>query len=374
MVQVGVKNFTVKVDDASRADLRRRLAAVRYAPPVLTGRGGIGPGELARLIDFWRDEFEWEALEAELGRYDSFHVEVEGAKLHVMRADASTGGERPTLVLLHGWPGSPVEFFDLIPRLTEPERFGAPSGIAFNVVVPELPGFGWSTLPQGAVEPSRMADLLAEALKKLGINQYGLVGGDIGAHVLQFLAARHPDRVIGVHTHHPSLHPLIHDDAPLSETEREYLREKPDADPGRDEYAALQQHRPDTLAAALIDSPAGLAAWLLERYRDWSGDGTIDAYDLRRLAATMSWYWYSGAIGSSFRAYTDDHLTPPAPVVTVPAAISLTPEDRDYPREFAGRTYTDIRQWRDPRRAGHFYALEDPQNLAQDLRSFFSAL
>ena len=224
------------------------------------------------------------------------------------------------------------------------------------------------------VEPSRMAGLLAEALRKLGIDRYGLLGGDIGGLVLQFLASRHPDRVIGIHTHHPSLHPLINNGAPLGEIEREYLRAKPAVDPGRDAYAALQQHRPDTLAAALIDSPTGLAAWLLERYRDWSGDGTLDAYDLGRLAATMSWYWYSGAVGSSFRAYTDDHLTPPLPVVTVPAAISLTPGDHGYPREYAARTYTDIRQWREARRAGHFCALEDPQNLAKDLRSFFLAL
>jgi pimeloyl-ACP methyl ester carboxylesterase len=281
------------------------------------------------------------------------------------------------LVLTHGWPSSVLEFSAVLPLLTEPGAAGVP-GFGFSVVVPSLPGTGWSGLPpEGPVEPARIAGLWAGLMTALGYERFGAAGGDIGAGVTNFLGANHPERVIGVHTHHPPLHPVLDPAEPLDDEEQAYLEaraQQPGPDAG---YVALQQTRPDTLAAGLSDSPAGLAAWILEKYHDWGDLGDDDLFTLfppDTLAGILSLYWFTNSIGTSFRPYVDDEATPPLPPVTVPAAVSLTPEDAAYPRRFAERTYRDLRQWRGPDRGGHFLALERPARLARDLADFFAPL
>ncbi|MEU6076053.1 epoxide hydrolase family protein [Micromonospora sp. NPDC047074] len=375
--------FTIDVPDELLADLAERLARTRFPRPTASGWcAGTDPDYLRELVTYWRSDFDWRARERELNAVPHYTASLDGRRVHFvhLRAAPSSGSPSPLpLVLTHGWPSSFVEMLPLAARLADPAAYGGEQGDAFDVVVPSLPGFVFSDLPShGLVTPPVVADLWARLMTDvLGYSTFGAYGGDIGSHVTGFIGARHPQRVVGIHTHHPNLHPVLDGAHPLSAAEQAYLKARSDEHDGSDDgYAAIQSTRPDTLAAALLDSPAGLAAWIVEKYRAWSDcDGDLESRfskDLLLTVATL--YWATGTIGSSFRPYYDDSRTPPLEAVDVPAGVRLTPEDRDYPREYAERVYRDLRQWRGPTRGGHFLPLEEPDVLANDLRDFFRPL
>jgi pimeloyl-ACP methyl ester carboxylesterase len=374
--------FAIDVPDAVLRDLADRLGRTRFPRRTAAAwRAGTDPDYLRELVSYWRDGFDWRARERELNAVPQFIAEIDGQRVHFVhvRATGSEQGPPPLpLVLTHGWPSSFVEMLPLVAPLTDPAGQGGGPGDAFDVVIPSLPGFAFSDLPaEGPVTAPVIADLWARLMiDVLGYRRFGAYGGDLGSHVTGFLGAGHRDRVVGIHTHHPNLHPVLDGGPPLSAAEQGYLaaRQAEQGDDGG--YAEIQSTRPDTLAAALIDSPAGLAAWLVEKYRAWSdcGGELESRFSKDTLLTIITLYWVTGTIGSSFRSYFDDDLTPPLPVVDVPTGITLTPEDRDYPREYAERSYPDIRLWSGPTRGGHFLALEEPDLLAADLRAFFRPL
>ncbi|MGW4498297.1 epoxide hydrolase family protein [Micromonospora sp. NPDC004336] len=373
--------FTIDVPDELLADLAERLARTRFPRPTASGwRAGTDPGYLRELVTYWRTAFDWRARERELNALPHYTATLDERRVHFVHIRAASGTPAPLpLVLTHGWPSSFVEMLPLAARLADPAAHGGEPDDAFDVVIPSLPGFVFSELPNhGPVTPPVVADLWARLMTDvLGYPAFGAYGGDIGSHVTGFLGARHPRRVVGIHTHHPSLHPVLDDARPLSAAEHAYLEARSTEHHGDDDgYAAIQSTRPDTLAAALLDSPAGLAAWIVEKYRAWSDcDGDPESRFSKDLLLTIvTLYWATGTIGSSFRPYYDDSRTPPLRDVEVPAGVRLTAEDRDYPREYAERVYRDLRQWRGPRRGGHFLALEEPDLLAGDLRDFFRPL
>jgi pimeloyl-ACP methyl ester carboxylesterase len=373
--------FTIEVPDAVLRDLRDRLDRTRF--PGRTApewRAGTDPDYLRELVAYWRDGFDWRARERELNAFPQFTAEIDGQRVHFVhvRAREAAGHAPVPLILTHGWPSSFVEMLPLVARLTDPVGQGSDPLDAFDVVIPSLPGFACSELPaEGPLTPPVIADLWARLMTDvLGYPRFGAYGGDIGSHVTGFLGARHPDRVLGIHTHHPNLHPTVDDETPLSPAERDYLAARA-AEPSTDGgYAAIQSTRPDTLAAALVDSPAGLAAWIVEKYRAW-GDchGDVESRFSKDILLTIiTLYWATATIGTSFRSYFDDEQAPPMPRVDVPTGIVLTPEDLGYPREYAQRSYRDIRRWTGPTRGGHFLALEEPDLLAAELRAFFRPL
>ncbi len=374
--------FTIDVPDELLADLAERLARTRFARPTADRwRAGTDPDYLRELVTYWRTDFDWRARERELNALPHYTAVLDERRVHFVHIRAATSDGTAAalpLVLTHGWPSSFVEMLPLAARLADPAAHGGEPGDAFDVVIPSLPGFLFSELPHhGPVTPPVVADLWARLMTDvLGYSTFGAYGGDVGSHVTGFLGARHPQRVVGIHTHHPSLHPVLDDAHPLSEAEQAYLRTRSNEDGDDDGYAAIQSTRPDTLAAALLDSPAGLAAWVVEKYRAWSDcDGDVESRFSKDLLLTIvTLYWATGTIGSSFRPYYDDSHTPPLRDVEVPTGVRLTSEDRSYPREYAERVYRDLRQWRGPRRGGHFLALEEPDLLAGDLRDFFRPL
>jgi pimeloyl-ACP methyl ester carboxylesterase len=222
-----------------------------------------------------------------------------------------------------------------------------------------------------------IADALARLLTDvLGYQRFGAYGGDIGADVTNWLAIRHPDRVLGIHLIHPKLPTTIDPDQPLSAAEQAYLDRRQVEDEADGGYSAIQATRPDTLAAALTDSPSGLAAWIIDKYRAWSDcHGDLERrFSRDELLTVITLYWATSTIGASFRTYYDYPHNPPRPLITVPTGVTLTIEDVGYPRELADRSYTDIRHWRDPTVGGHFLPLEEPDLLAGELRSFFRPL
>ncbi|SIN35218.1 epoxide hydrolase family protein [Micromonospora cremea] len=375
--------FRIDVPDAVLDDLRARLARTRFTDRSgdQPWQGGADPDYLRDLVSYWRDGFDWRAREAELNAYPHHLAVVGGRKLHFLhvRAVRPTGAPAPLpLILSHGWPSSFVEMLPLVDRLTDPARYGGDPFDAFDVVVPSLPGFAYSELPKEPLTRAVLARTLHELMTDvLGYRRYGAFGGDVGGVVTGWLGALYPEQVAGIHMIHPPF-PASFDARPLSAAEQEYL----DAEAAYDEtdggYSAIMGTRPDTLAAALVDSPVGLAAWLVDKYRDWSdnhGD-LANSFDRDTLLTIITLYWATGTIGSSFRQYFDfDHNTP-RPDITVPAAftVSTEPSQANLPREIAERACTDIRHWSEPGRGGHFMPLEEPDLLAGEMRQFFTSL
>ncbi|MEV4655555.1 epoxide hydrolase family protein [Micromonospora sp. NPDC049301] len=375
--------FRIDVSDAVLDDLRARLARTRF-----TGRsgdqpwqGGADPDYLRDLVSYWRDGFDWRAREADLNAYPHHLALVGGRKLHFLhvRAARPAGAPAPLpLILSHGWPSSFVEMLPLVDRLTDPARYGGDPADAFDVVVPSLPGFGWSELPTEPLTRAVLARTLHALMTDvLGYRRYGAFGGDVGGVVTGWLGARYPEQVAGIHMIHPPF-PASFDARPMSAAEQAYLDAEAAYDVTDGGYSAIMGTRPDTLAAALVDSPVGLAAWLVDKYRDWSdnhGD-LANSFDRDTLLTIITLYWATGTIGSSFRQYVDfDHNTP-RPDITVPAAftVSTEPSQANFPRTIAERACTDIRHWSEPGRGGHFMPLEEPDLLAGELRQFFTSL
>jgi len=376
--------FTLRVPDEAVADLRDRLARTRFPDQAPQDPWAFGTdlGYLRQLVEYWRGIFDWRAEEARLNAFPQFKVPLCGIDLHFLHVPGKGPAPCP-LLLLHGWPGSVFEFLELIPRLADPAKFGGDPADAFTVVAPSLPGYGLSFKsgqPRFGIE--EIADCVAELMHSaLGYTSFAVQGGDWGAITASRLGYAHPEKLIGIHLNLLAIRRDQQDVANPTPEEQAYLDER--AIWLRDEtgYQWIQGTKPQTLAFALSDSPAGLAAWIVEKFRTWSDcGGNIEAAFTRdRLLANISFYWFTGAIGSSFWPYyTVRHRSWPVPngrTVDVPTGYAQFPaEILRPPRSVAQRTYTDIRRWTVMPRGGHFAALEQPDALANELREFFRPL
>ncbi|MDR6292869.1 microsomal epoxide hydrolase [Inquilinus ginsengisoli] len=374
--------FTLHVPDAEIADLRDRLARTRWpdAAPGEPWSAGADVAWVQELVAYWRDGFDWRAAEARLNAFPQFKVPLGGIGLHYLHVPGQGPAPMP-LLLSHGWPGSVFEFTDIIPRLTDPARFGGDPADAFTVVAPSLPGYGLSFAPgQRRFGPPEAADLFAGLMTDvLGYRRFGAQGGDWGAFITGSLAHRHPGRMIGVHFNLLSglVGSALRRDDPVPE-EREYLEQLAEWDRDSRAYAVLQGTRPQTPAFALTDSPAGLAAWIAEKFQAWA-DGGVDAVPRDAMLADIALYWFTGTIGPSFWLYyARQHGALPIPAgatVGVPAGHAVFPREiLRPPRVVAERVFTDLRHWTVMERGGHFAALEQPEALARDIQDFFRPL
>jgi len=282
------------------------------------------------------------------------------------------------LVLTHGWPSSFFELTKLIPLLTDPAANGGDPADAFDVVVPSMPGFGFSDRPTERFASARVPNTWVELMRRLGYARFGAHGGDLGGGVTARLGQFFPEALIGIHVTNV-YGSIAEEDPPPTEAERCYLEQQRGWERDEGAYEALQQTRPQTLSYGLNDSPAGLAAWIIEKYRAWSdSDGDVESvFSKDDLLTNLTIYWVTETIGSSFRPYWDFRNYPdPIPWVpiTVPCGIAVFPRDLGRPpREFAERSY-NVHQWTEMPRGGHFAALEEPELLAQDIRAFFRHL
>jgi pimeloyl-ACP methyl ester carboxylesterase len=338
---------------------------------------------LRQLTEYWRNEFDWRAEEAALNAFPQFRVPLHGIDLHYLHVPG-VGPDPMPLLLLHGWPGSVFEFLEITPRLTDPARFGGDARDAFTVVAPSLPGFGLSFQPgQRRFGVPEMADCVAALMHDvLGYDRFGAQGGDWGAAVTSRLGYAHADRMIGIHVNFmmaagrdPSAFP-----DPTQE-ERLYLTELAHWTREETGYQWIQGTRPQTLAFGLTDSPAGLAAWIVEKFRAWSdcGGDVESAISRDRMLADISLYWFTGAIGSSFWPYHarlhGSAILPAGDKISVPTGYAQFPREiLKPPRTAASRVFTDIRRWSVMPKGGHFAALEQPQLLTDEVRAFFREL
>jgi microsomal epoxide hydrolase len=376
--------FTLRVPEEAIADLRDRLARSRLPDqaPADPWAYGTDVGYLRQLVEYWRSTFDWRAEEARLNAFPQFKVPLGGIDLHFLHVPGKGPAPCP-LLLLHGWPGSVFEFLELIPRLTDPASFGGDPADAFTVVAPSLPGYGLSFKPgQPRFGIEDIADCVAELMHgALGYTSFAVQGGDWGAITAARLGYAHPQKLIGIHL---NLLPIRRDQQDVADPtpeEQAYLDDR--AIWLRDEtgYQWIQGTKPQTLAFALSDSPAGLAAWIVEKFRTWSdcGGNVETAFTRDRLLANISFYWFTGAIGSSFWPYYAVRHRPwPIPdgrTIDVPTAYAQFPaEILRPPRSLAQRTYTDIRRWTVMPHGGHFAALEQPEALTNEVREFFRPL
>jgi microsomal epoxide hydrolase len=375
--------FTIRVPDEVLQDLRERLDRVRWPDEAPDGgwRYGTDLAYMKELVTYWRDRYDWRAHEAQLNRLPQFTVPLDGIDLHFVHARGA--GPRPVpLLLSHGWPGSVWEFHRLIPLLTDPAAHGGDPADAFTVVAPSLPGYGFSFRPnQPRLDIPDIADVFARLMTEvLGYPRFAAQGGDWGAFVTARLGYAYPDRLVGIHL---NLLTLRRDPATVTDPspeERAYLQELKRWLSEETGYQWIQGTRPQTLAYGLTDSPAGLAAWIVEKLRAWSDCGG----DLERrfskdvILTNVMLYWVTGAINSSFWPYYGRRHAPwPIPEgqrIPVPTAYASFPREiLHQPRAWAERAYNLVR-WTEMPAGGHFAALEEPEALAADIRAFFRAL
>jgi pimeloyl-ACP methyl ester carboxylesterase len=362
--------FTLNVPDAQIADLRERLARTRWPdePPGEPWSTGTSVSYLRGLADYWRTGFDWRQWEAKLNGFPQFTATVGGIDLHFIHAPGR-GPDPMPLLLSHGWPGSVFEFHKLIPLLTE----------HFTVVAPSLPGYTLSFKPgQRRFGVPDIADLFAELMTGvLGYQRFGAWGGFIAS----VLGHRYPQRLTGIHLNLLAVRrdlKMVENSTPEEKVFLDQLAHFLKEETG---YQWIQGTRPQTLAFGLTDSPAGLAAWIVEKFRAWTdcGGNPENAVSRDEMLANISLYWFTGAIGSSFWPYYARMHGPwPIPegtTVDVPTGYAEFPREiLRPPRSLAARTYTDIRHWSVMPKGGHFAALEQPDALAHEVVEFFRAL
>ena len=375
--------FRLQVPDSAIDDLRARLARTRF-PDQAPGEPwayGADVAYLKELVEYWRTRFDWRAPEARLNAFPQFKVPLHGIDVHFLHVEGQGPAPYP-LLLSHGWPGSVFEFLDIIPRLTDPARFGGDPADAFTVVAPSLPGYGLSFTPgQPRFSVEMIADCFAELMAGvLGYERFAAQGGDWGAFVTSRLGAVHADRLIGIHV---NLLTVRRDPKMLSNPtpeEQKFLGELEIWLKEEMGYQWIQGTRPQTLAVGLNDSPAGLAAWVFEKFRAWAdcGGDVESVFTKDHLLANVSLYWFTGAIGSSFWPYYA-RMHGPWPIpeggVKVPMGYAAFPREiLRPPRSVAEKMYTDIRRWTVMPKGGHFAAMEQPAALAREIVEFFRPL
>ncbi|MCW2983764.1 MAG: Epoxide hydrolase domain protein [Conexibacter sp.] len=376
MTGEAITPYTIEISSSVLEDLQARLARTRW-PDAVRDSGweyGTDLEYLQELVAYWQAGFDWRAQERTLNELPHFRTPISDVDVHFVHVRGQGPAPFP-LVLTHGWPSTFFELTKLIPLLTDPAAHGADAADAFDVVVPSMPGFGFSSVPRERFVSARVPEMWATLMERLGYERFGAHGGDIGGGVTANLGRQFPQAVAGIHVTnvYGSIGPQ---DPPPTDAELAHL--------ARDErwratewaYGELQQTKPQSLAFALNDSPVGLASWIVEKYRSWSDSGgdIESAFTKDELLTNITIYWATGTIGSSFRPYWDYRHDPDrqtwAPI-PVPAGIAVFPHDISTPpREFAERSY-DVRRFSEMARGGHFAALEAPDLLAQDIREFF---
>jgi pimeloyl-ACP methyl ester carboxylesterase len=366
-----------RVTPADIEDLRTRLHATRWpdAPEDAGWALGTDLDYLRELVTYWADKFDWPAQEAALARLPHFRMPLGGLGIHYVHAKAAAPAF--PLILSHGWPDSFWRYSKVIPLLTDPGAHGADPADAFDVVVPDMPGYGYSDRPAGPpLDTIAVAGLWAELMTELGYPRFGAAGGDIGSGVSRYLGLDHAERVAAVHRTDVGVPFFAGDPADLTAEEKAWLASSTAWRGTEGAYAAMHRTRPQTTAFGLTDSPAGLLAWIVEKMRAWSDcGGDIErSFTKDEILTNVSIYWFTRTIGSSMRMYGAIAATPPAQQarrVEVPSGFALFPGDfLPPPRAWLDRT-ANVTRVTEPGRGGHFAPFEEPELYAAELREFF---
>jgi microsomal epoxide hydrolase len=383
-----VRPFRVQVADQVLADLSERLDRTRWIDEPDEGwERGLNITYLRELVDYWRHTFDWRAEEASMNHFSHFVADLDGRTLHFIH-ERGKGPDPLPIILTHGFPDSFLRFAKVIRMLADPASHGGDRSDAFDVVVPSLPGYGFSDARAGTGATFQIGDLWHRLMTEhLGYEHFAAHGGDWGSLVTEILARDHADSVVGIHlTDVPFYHSFQKPDDP-SHKEKAYLAQIEKFTQKEGVYALIQGSQPQLLALGLNDSPAGLAGWLVEKFRRWSDcDGDVEKrFTKDELLANVTIYWVSQTINSSFAPYYDvahagattwmkQKLKEWRGSSEVPAAFAMFPKDLSHPpREWAERFF-NVQRWSEMPRGGHFAALEEPEALVRDIREFLRTL
>ncbi|EWM17306.1 epoxide hydrolase family protein [Kutzneria sp. 744] len=379
-----MKPFRISVPTRDLDDLRERLARTRFAPALSADwTHGTPPGYLAELVEYWRTKFDWSAAEAKLNEMPQFTASVRDSRLHFVHVEGKGPAPLP-LLFSHGWPGSFWEVSKIIGPLTDPAAHGGDPADAFTVVAPSLPGYGFSEHPgTPGIGPVAIADRFHELMTDvLGYGRYAAQGGDWGSIITTCLGRDHSDQLAGIHVNMMAARPVVGEHStPLTEAEQAYLDGQAAWRNGEGAYAQVQSSKPATLGAGLSDSPAGLAAWIVEKFRTWSdcGGDVESVFSKDDLLTNISIYWLTNSIATSTRLYYEawrDQATPilsPGYIDAPTAYASFPHEIARPPREWVARAY-NLQRFTEFERGGHFAAMEQPAALVEDIRAFYREL
>jgi len=377
---MSIQRFQVNIPQATLDDLRERLARTRW-PDAVEGAGwdyGTNLDYLKSLVAYWQHEYDWRAQEAMLNQFAQFRAEIDGFGIHFVH-ERGQGPNPLPIVITHGWPSSFFEMLKIIPLLTDPARHGGNPADSFDVIVPSLPGFGFSDRPNvRGMTLERTADLWARLMTEaLGYGRFAAAGEDWGAMATRQLALKHPELLLGIHLTYLGYPSSLPDQSNLSEAEKRYLSAIQHWVMREGAYALIQSSKPQTLTYGLNDSPTGLAAWIVEKFRSWSDcDGNVERrFSKDELLTNIMIYWVTETINSSVRTYYENANTSsslqPGQRIEVPTDVALFPKDLSLPpREWAERSFR-VERWTEMPRGGHFAAMEEPELLAEDIRAFF---
>jgi pimeloyl-ACP methyl ester carboxylesterase len=381
---MAVNRFDLPFSQLAVDDLRSRLERTRWCDnaPGDAWEYGFDRDFLKDICGYWSEELDRKAKVEWFASFQNFQLDCEGARIHFIH-ERGKGPAPIPLILTHGWPGSFVEMMRVIPLLTDPAGHGGDAADAFDVVVPSLPGYGFSGKPAiRGMNSFRIADLWVKLMRALGYERFAAQGGDVGAGVSTALGLRHAAHIVGIHLNYipGSYRPSLANETELTHTEQSFLAELARWNDNNGAYAHLQGTRPQTAAYALNDSPAGLAAWILEKFRAWSDcDGDLyRSFTRDELLTNVTLYWMTQTIDSSFRLYFENRKAPlhfeQNDFVHLPCAVARFPREiLRPPRRWVERGY-NIQRWTQMPRGGHFAAAEEPELLAEDIRAFFRSL
>jgi epoxide hydrolase len=374
-----VKPFRIETTDGELADLRQRLVMTRWpdAETVDDWSQGVPLAYLKDICDYWATEYDWRVAEQRLNALPQYRTEIDGLGIHFVHLRSPHPQAIP-LVMTHGWPGSIVEFLKVIGPLTDPDD----PADAFHVVCPSVPGYGFSDKPR---EPGwtvqRIASAWTELMARLGYERYGAQGGDWGTSISTSIAQQDPEHVMGIHLNPPIAAPDPATLNDLTESERAAIADLKRAGASESGYSGQMATRPQTVGYALNDSPAGLCAWILEKFRAWTDCAGHPENALTRdeMLDNITLYWLTGTAVSSARLYWESFAQisewftkSNVDIVSVPVGCSIFPKEIPRPsRRWAAKRYTDIRYWNEPARGGHFAAFEQPELFVNEVRSFF---
>ncbi|GAA0845435.1 MULTISPECIES: epoxide hydrolase family protein [Streptosporangium] len=375
-----VHPFVLDIAQADLDDLTDRLAATRW-PDEQAGAGwsqGVSMAYLKELTAYWRTGYDWREHEAHLNRFPQFTTRIDNADIHFLHVRSPQADALP-LLITHGWPGSIVEFLDVIGPLSDPRAHGGDPADAFHLVIPSIPGYGLSgPTREGGWDVHRVAKAWAELMRRLDYHRYGAQGGDWGHAITLELAAVDTGRVVGIHLN-TLLTPPPSDPAEaaeLTDDDRARLDRLVSAEPEMSGYAKIQGTRPQTLAYALTDSPVGQLAWIVEKFKEWTdcADVPEDAVPRDRLLTNVMLYWLTATAGSSARHYWEAfHPSRPprtGPSAT-PTAVAVFAADVARPVRRLAERDNNIVHWSEFDRGGHFAAMEEPDLFTDDVRAFF---
>jgi pimeloyl-ACP methyl ester carboxylesterase len=380
-----IQSFSIDVSDAVLSDLKRRLAATRW-PDEVANAGweyGANLAYMKSVAEYWSTGYDWRRQEAALNRLPQYRAALDGFHIHFLHVRGKGPSPFP-LLITHGWPGSFIEMVKILPLLTDPAAHGGKAEDAFDVIVPSLPGYGFSDKPrERGMEPSKIATLWARLMQELGYTRFGAQGGDWGSAVSLALGLEHAERIAGIHLNYLAGRFLL--GGTLNQPQKDevagaYLAELRGWFDEEGGYSHVHATKPQTLGYGLNDSPIGLAAWIIEKFRTWSdcGGDPESVFTRDELLTNVMIYWVTETIHSSTRLYYETRQRPlqlsVANRIATPVAVTVFPKEIAMPPRGLAERALNIMRWTMMPRGGHFAAMEEPELLAEDIREFFRPL